>query len=78
MFDVFIVVTPPMETAPAVAITEIPVFPDAVMLAEVVTDVPVTEMPPFAESAAVTETTPVAGIEMFPPTVVVIELETVA
>ena len=71
------IVTPPTLTAPAVAINEMPVLPEAVMLAEVVTVVPVTEMPPLAESAAVIETAPVAGIEMFPPAVVVIELDTV-
>ena len=69
--------TPPTLTAPAVATNEMPVLPEAVILAEVVTVVPVTAMPPFAESAAVIETAPVAGIDMFPPAVVVIELETV-
>ena len=71
------VVTPPMFTSPAVAVTEIPFAPDAVMFAVVVTDVPVTAMLPFAIRAAVIETAPVAGIEIVPPTVVVIELETV-
>ena len=70
-------VTPPMFTAPAVAVTEIPLAPDAVMFAVVVTAVPVTAMLPFAESAAVIETAPVAGIEMVPLLVVVIELDTV-
>ena len=73
----FTVVVPPIVTAPAVAVAKIPSEPDAVMFALVVTVVPVIAIPPLADRATVTETTPVAGIEIVPPFVVVIELETV-
>ena len=76
--EVFTVVAPPMLSAPAEAIADIPSAPDAVKFADVVTVVPVIEIPPEADRAAVIETAPVAGIEMLPVAVeVVIELETV-
>ena len=68
------VVEPAVSTCPAVAVREIPFAPDAVMFAVIVTAVPVIAMLPFADRAAVIRTVPVAGIEMFPPLVVVIEL----
>jgi hypothetical protein len=74
---VVIEVAPPMLTAPAVAVTEIPFAPDAAILAVVVTAVPVMAMLPFADRAAPTETAPVAGIDIVPLFVVVIALETV-
>jgi hypothetical protein len=77
MAEVLTVKSSPTVTSPLVAVNEIPESPEAVRVFEVVALVPVRVIPPLADKAAVTESAPVAGTEIVPPFVVVIELEIV-